>query len=360
MVYPKNFWYVGAMGHEVGRHLLARTVLDQPIVFFRREDGTVAALADRCSHRRISLSIGRLIGDEIQCGYHGLTFAGDGNCTSIPGQTRVPSKACVRSYPIVERDGFVWVWPGDPALARHEEVPDYSEMCSSGRYSGRAASAMLVQAPCLFNIENVLDLSHVSYAHQETVGTAEVANTHPNTSIADHHIQVARHWDSVSSGPSFKKLFGWDKVKRSQRINFWPGGNVLLEIDVEPVANTDPMQVKHIRVAGPCTPSTATTHFKFSAMYRDFARDDARLDDGMVEQFVKTITEDKVLMENQQRNWAADGVDILHRMELSSAGGMVDLAVDQAPLAARRMLQRLVKEEQQRPNAGVPVVQIAA
>src|SRR5688500_16625462 len=99
-MYPKNFWYVGAMKHEVGRQLLARTLLEQPVVFFRRNEGSVAALADRCSHRRVSLSLGRLIGDEVQCGYHGLTFAGDGSCTSIPGQSRVPPSACVRSYPV--------------------------------------------------------------------------------------------------------------------------------------------------------------------------------------------------------------------------------------------------------------------
>jgi len=345
-MYPRNFWYVGAMAHEVGRHLLARTLLGEPVVFFRRNDGTVAALADRCSHRRVSLSLGRLIGDEVQCGYHGLSFAGDGSCTGIPGQPRIPPRACVRAYPVIERDGFVWIWPGQAAKARADLVPDYSEICSSGRYAGRPAEILQVHAPCLFNIENVLDLSHVSYAHQDTVGTAEVASTRPTTRITDSLVQVSRQWDSVSSGPSFKKLFGWDRVKRSQCISFWPGGNVLLEIDVEPVGNRDPAQVKHIRVAGPCTPSTATTHFKFSAMYRDFAHDDERLTKGMVEQFRKTILEDKALMEDQQRNWEADGVTVLARMAPSSSGGMFDLAVDQAPLAARRMLHRLALEEQ--------------
>ena len=355
-MYPKNFWYVGAMKHEVGRQLLARTLLEQPVVFFRRNDGSVAALADRCSHRRVSLSLGRLIGDEDQSGYHGLTFAGDGSCTSIPGQSRVPPSACVRSYPVVERDGFVWIWPGDPALANETLVPDYAEICSSGRYVGRPAEALLVEAPFLFNIENVLDLSHVTYAHPETVGTPEVALTRPTVDVSEAKVQVTRNWDKASTGPSFKNLFGWDFVKNSQRISFWPGANMLLEIEVEPVGNNDPTQIKRLRVPGPCTPSTSTTHFKFSALYRDFLPDNEALTVGMFEQFRKTVMEDKVLMENQQRNWALDGVEVIRRIEPSSSGGMMDIAVDHAPLAARRWLQRLAMAERSAPEIKAPGV----
>lgn len=349
-MYPKNFWYVGAMAHEVGRHLLPRTLLEQPLIFFRRNDGSVAALADRCSHRRVSLSLGRLIGDEVQCGYHGLTFAGDGSCTSIPGQARVPPSACIRSYPVMERDGFIWFWPGDPTLANEMLVPDYSDICSSERYAGRRAETMLVEAPCLFNIENVLDLSHVTYAHQETVGTPEVAMTRPIVNITTTQIQVVRNWEKASTGPSFKKLFGWDLVKNSQRISFWPGANMLLEIEVEPVGNTDPSQIKRLRVPGPCTPSTSTSHFKFSALYRDFMLEDETLSAGMFDQFRKTVMEDKVLMENQQKNWDADGIEVLSKAQQSSTGGMMDIAVDQAPLAARRWVQRLAMEEREAPG----------
>jgi phenylpropionate dioxygenase-like ring-hydroxylating dioxygenase large terminal subunit len=344
-MFPRNFWYVGAMAHEVGRHLLPRTILEDAVVFFRRTDGSVAALADRCSHRKVSLALGRLIGDDVQCGYHGLTFAGDGSCTGIPGQTRIPPKACVRSYPVIEKDGFVWIWPGDAGRADERLVPDYADICSSGRYAGLPAKILVVQAPCAFNIENVLDLSHVSYVHQETVGTPEVAHTRPTTKITDSCVEVSREWDCIASGLSFKRLFGWDNVKRRQRIIFWPGGNIRLEIDVEPVGNTDPSQRKRIRVAGPCTPSTAATHYKFSAMYRDFAHDDEPLTTGMAEQFRKTILEDQALMEDQQRNWRLDGVTVLDSMSPSSSGGMFDLAVDQAPLAARRMLQQLAATE---------------
>ncbi|WP_137924253.1 aromatic ring-hydroxylating dioxygenase subunit alpha [Cupriavidus sp. 2SB] len=337
MTYPRNCWYVAAMSHEIARALTARTLLNEPVLLFRREDGSVAAIEDRCSHRRVSLSLGTLIGDRVQCGYHGLQFDGNGSCVRIPGQDRIPPQACIRAYPVVEQDGFVWFWPGQRELADASTVPDFSDTCSSNRFVGRRANTLPVAAPCLFNIENVLDLSHVSYAHEKTVGTREVAETRPETEITDAYVEVRRTWDRAAAPPMYQRLFDWKEVKRTQAIRFWPGGNVRLQITVEPVGNTEPNQVRHLHVVGPCTPETDTTHFKFSAMYRDFALDDGSVTDTIAEQFHKTILEDKVLMEDQQRNWNRDGEGVT----------MIDLAVDRAPLAARRLLLRLAQSERQ-------------
>lgn len=336
IAYPSNAWYVAAMSHEIRRELHARTLLGNPVLLYRREDGSVAAIEDRCSHRRVSLSLGKLIGDHVQCGYHGVTFDGSGACVHIPGQERIPPRACVRGYPIVERDGYVWIWMGDKALASERSVPDYSDICSSEKFTGLRANSLRVDAPCLFNIENVLDLSHVSFVHEQTVGTKEVAETKPEITVGDDLIVVHREWDKADSSPLFKKVFGWEKIKRAQTIRFWPGGNVRLDITVEPTGNQDPSLVRHLSVAGPCTPETATTHFKYSAMYRDFELHDAALSKTIADQFHRTVLEDKALMEDQQRNWQAD----------DASGPMFDLAVDRAPLAARRMLQRLWQAEQ--------------
>jgi len=79
-----NQWYVAATAAEIGRTPFARRICNQPMVMFRRQDGGVVVLEDRCAHRKVPLSKGELIGDEIQCGYHGWTYALDGRLKTTP------------------------------------------------------------------------------------------------------------------------------------------------------------------------------------------------------------------------------------------------------------------------------------
>jgi phenylpropionate dioxygenase-like ring-hydroxylating dioxygenase large terminal subunit len=87
----RESWYVAARAVEVTRQPLARTLLDEPVVLYRGEDGTAVALEDRCCHRHLPLSMGKLEGDRLRCGYHGLLFAPDGRCVEIPGQASATS-----------------------------------------------------------------------------------------------------------------------------------------------------------------------------------------------------------------------------------------------------------------------------
>ena len=67
-MFIKDTWYVAAWHHEVSRKILARTILNVPIVFFRRQDGSVAALEDTCPHKFMPLSGGYVQGDTVVCG----------------------------------------------------------------------------------------------------------------------------------------------------------------------------------------------------------------------------------------------------------------------------------------------------
>ena len=122
--FPMNAWYAAAWDVEVKRTLFARTVANQKIVLYRTLDGKPVALEDACWHRLLPLSMGRLEGDELVCGYHGLAYNAQGRCVYMPSQDTINPSACVRSYPVVERYRYVWVWPGDPALADPALVPD--------------------------------------------------------------------------------------------------------------------------------------------------------------------------------------------------------------------------------------------
>ena len=97
-MFLRNYWYVAAWNDEVNREPLARTLLNEDIVLFRKLDGTVVALENRCAHRRLPLSMGRVIDDSIQCGYHGLVFNSAGRCTYMPAQKTInPSAAALVS-----------------------------------------------------------------------------------------------------------------------------------------------------------------------------------------------------------------------------------------------------------------------
>ena len=119
----RNHWYVAAWSDEVGRDPVARVLLGDMIVLYRREDGTPVALDNRCPHRNLPLSEGRLHGDDLECGYHGMVFGSDGQCLHLPGSDTVPDWASMRSYPVLERQGWVLVWMGEAAAANDAAFP---------------------------------------------------------------------------------------------------------------------------------------------------------------------------------------------------------------------------------------------
>jgi len=118
--YPLNAWYAAAWSHEIKHELAARRICDKDVVLYRRSDGGVVALEDACWHRLLPLSLGRLKGDEVVCGYHGLVFNSAGRRTNMPAQKTINPSAAVRAYPTSERHRLVWIWPGDRALVDPE------------------------------------------------------------------------------------------------------------------------------------------------------------------------------------------------------------------------------------------------
>src|SRR5271154_4680021 len=172
-MFLRNHWYVAAFDDEVGRSLLARTILGKDLVLFRRADGGVVALEDRCAHRRLPLSAGRLIGDTVECGYHGLVYDDCGRCIKIPGQAHGPSDMLVRAYPAVERHRMVYVWMGDPARADPATIISFPRL--SDPASGVTKVRVHIKANHLLVLDNLLDLSHIAYVHNSTIGNAAVA-----------------------------------------------------------------------------------------------------------------------------------------------------------------------------------------
>ena len=124
--FPLDRWYVAGFSSEIQDQPIGRTFLNQKVVLFRTGGGEIAALEDRCCHRSLPLSCGTVEAHGVRCGYHGLLYAPSGQCLEIPGQERIPPKARVRSYQVVEKDRIVWIWMSrDDGSVPAVEPPDY-------------------------------------------------------------------------------------------------------------------------------------------------------------------------------------------------------------------------------------------
>ncbi len=116
-------WYVVGFGGEIGHSLLKRMILGRRLVLFRTAAGEPVALDDRCAHRSYPLSAGKLDGDTVVCGYHGMRFDKAGDCIEVPSQATCPKGIGVRRYPLVERGPFVWGWFGAESQADASRIP---------------------------------------------------------------------------------------------------------------------------------------------------------------------------------------------------------------------------------------------
>src|SRR5262249_1648260 len=125
------------------------------------------------AHRRLPLSAGHLIGDRIQCGYHGLVYDCAGECVKVPGQAALAGKFRVKAYPVVERDRFVAGWVGDPDAADPSKIVSFPRL--SDPDWGVTKVRLHVKGNYLLIVDNLLDLSHVAYVHNSTIGNAAVA-----------------------------------------------------------------------------------------------------------------------------------------------------------------------------------------
>jgi phenylpropionate dioxygenase-like ring-hydroxylating dioxygenase large terminal subunit len=166
-MYLQNAWYVAGWSSEFAGGPVGRVLLDEPIVFYRGQNGVLAALEDRCCHRAMPLSHGQVIGDGLRCEYHGLVFDAGGRCIDIPNQTAIPAEARIRAYPIEERDDLVWIWMGDPQRAARDEIVRYPY---HGTWPYKCKSERL---PCNYLLvsDNLLDQTHAAYVHKSTLAS---------------------------------------------------------------------------------------------------------------------------------------------------------------------------------------------
>ncbi len=332
----RNQWYVIALSSEITSTPIARTVAGEQIVCYRVPGGRVVALRDRCPHRRYPLSLGRLNGEVLTCGYHGFCFQTDGRCIVVPGQERIPAHADVAVYELEERGLWTWVWIGDSA-AGDRRPPATPWLTSPDSWSVVTGMAPIECRTSLL-VDNLLDLSHETYLHGGSIGTPEVAATPTMTTIDRERnvIAVSRHMDAVECPEFYARTTGLTSpIDRWQDIEFFAPSFYLLHVRIAPAGVTpersgeDP-QAFHMKILYGLTPSTTGTTYDFWAVCRDFA-----IGDQEVDKFLDTM----------QREVVQQDVDALNIVESRIANDPdpfeVVLGIDRGALAARRMIQEL-------------------
>lgn len=339
--FARNGWYVAAWSHEVGRELICRTLLNEPILLFRTEAGVPVALDNRCPHRRFPLSKGRLVGDTVECGYHGFTYASGGRCVRIPSQERIPAHYAARSYVVHETWQWIWIWMGAPELADPAQIPDHApahvlDAEWVAAIGGRESTA----TRHTFVHDNLLDLSHVTFLHHDTIGGEGVAAALPEIRECGTHIELVRHvrGDVVEHLPMAKAIGMTGLIDRSLPQWFFPPSLHITGSDFASAAQGGerPGHVYgSLRVLHGITPETPTTTHYFWAFCRNFRIDDDALTQRMKAYITDTVAQDKVGMAACE-DMVAHGIP---------AAPEIHATADRAAIQGRRMIERLIEAE---------------
>ena len=336
-MFIRNTWYVAGFEHEFDEPFISRRILDVPLVLYRTSQGVYSAMDDCCPHRLLPLSKGKRVGDDMQCGYHGMCFSADGACISVPGQTNIPAAARVATYPVQARHGFVWIWMGDAELADPGLIPDVHWHNSPGWASSQGYHR--IEAHYTLLNDNLLDLSHETYVHNRTIGNDEeetiAAYTAKVTVEQDSLVRAHREMPNIEAPPFFALVIGHPcRINRWQSaIHLVPSINLTV-VGVHPVEE-DRTEARIGHVLHLLTPeSPGSTHY-FWAFVRNFRLEDAELTEGIRKASAATFDEDKVVLEVQQQQMVRLNTSVPH----------VAIKLDEAPMRARRLLEQRLKHE---------------
>jgi phenylpropionate dioxygenase-like ring-hydroxylating dioxygenase large terminal subunit len=169
VVHLKGQWFIAATSRQLKRKPLATTLFGTPIVLFRGGDGRPGALLDRCPHRNVPLSLGKVTGDgALQCAYHGWRFDTGGACAFIPSLTTASDAKARRAlaFPSIEQQGFVWVYstPTHGGELPSAEPHKFKFLGAKGYCT--VMQVVEAEGTLYSTLENALDVPHTAFLHQ--------------------------------------------------------------------------------------------------------------------------------------------------------------------------------------------------
>ena len=309
MLAEQRWWWPIALASAVKEHPYAAKLLDTPVVLWRQASGELAALADRCPHRGAQLSLGRLVGDDLECPYHGWRFDTQGACTRIPAQPGFAPKDAHRAcrYAVQEAHGLVWVCLGEPTQA----IPDLAHLPARRLVYGPFDVA--TSAPRA--VENFLDTSHFAFVHQGWLGDA----AHPEVPPYDvTHTPDGR--------PVIEQYKAWQpRATAAANQGDW------VTYRYEVLSPYSALLTKQADAGGPQDSYTIwacpTTPESCRLWFAQYTTDTASSDQSLTDFQVEIFSQDQPVLESQQPK----------RLPLS--GGEAMSAADRLSAAYRRYLQ---------------------
>jgi vanillate O-demethylase monooxygenase subunit len=340
-MFPKNTWYVAATPNEIDEKPLGRTICGERIAFYRGEENKVAAVEDFCPHRGAPLSLGHVSEGKLVCGYHGLEMGCQGKTIAMPGQ-RVRGFPAIKAYPVVERYGFIWVWPGDATQADEAKIPHMAWYDNpEWAYGGG-----LYHINCDYRlmIDNLMDLTHETYVHSTSIGQKEIDETPCKTTVEGDMVVTSRFMSGIQPPPFWQMALRANHladdvpVDRWQICRFTPPSHVMIEVGVAHQGHGGydaPNDKKAYSVVVDfITPETETSIHYFWGMARKFNPSDKALTATIREGQGKIFGEDLEMLERQQQNLLAHPERALLMLNIDAGG-----------VQSRKIIDRLLAAE---------------
>lgn len=337
-MFLRDAWYVAALESELSTTPLAVRLLGEEIVLYRQANGAVAALEDACIHRRLPLSMGRVKGDNLECGYHGLTFDASGACVRIPCADWIPKNARVRNYPIEVRYGLMWVWMGNPAIADPSQIFAV-EHWGDPAWGVTRGEAMNVNCNYLYMTDNLLDPSHVAWVHQSTFGNQACEATPVEVKAAESGVIASRWMRDVEVAPLYRSFVRFaGNCDRLQHYEVRYPSHALIKAvfvpagagGVEAESHATAFVMDSYNFLTPVD-QTHTRYYWFQM--RNVFPDDEAVSQRMAEGVRTAFEEDRLILNAVQRGFER------------APTGNIDIAIDSAPLRFRRRMRQMIADE---------------
>ena len=337
-MFIRNAWYVAAWDRDLTDQLLPVKILGERIVLYRQTDATPVALEDACVHRKLPLSMGRIKGDDVECGYHGLRFNGTGACVLIPCSDYIPRHARVRRYPLELRYGLLWIWMGDEAAANPDSILSIPHWDDAG-WRKTDGDTMTVDCHYLYLTDNLLDPSHVAWVHPSSFGDASCVATPVGVVASESGVHASRWMRNAEVAPLYRRFVSFDGAcDRLQRYEVrFPCHAVVTALFIP--AGTPAHEAATSRSAfimdsyNLLTPvdEGRTRYFWFQV--HNAPADDPDASQALAEAVRAAFEEDRIILNAVQSGFA------------HSRTGSISIPIDSAPLRFRRLVKQRVDAE---------------